>query len=597
MDQENLQTLHTDEQSSVIGLRPPHQVMRLSRIGSFHQTRLSFMRVLLRRLITEQWVFDRPVWQVDDQGVGHAVYSATGPDRTYSLIAFAHDLDPSQRSDRVIAEAWDATFTLFDGVPTTADIERLQSNVPLQEAGRISQTEISLSRANRSVRMFDYVRQCLASGCQPEQARLDEIGYLMRTTAVYGSGKFGAVDRRFIADRPEMAAPFQAELLAVYMIRQFSIDIVEHLAHSDSPETAVALALPLAKSLGIGNSTGLGMAPFLVNHPTLLNNWILARERALARVRSVENATAEKIAIFKHYLQRQIVGVADWATAHEYQLKKIAGLKQDLKQLSAEVDRRSTDPRPGYWNTLYLWAEKTLTEEGQECLVTLLLEIYPELTDELADTLSIDEESRFQIDGSMTIGSLKALINAHYGFALEHDYRQFAEQALFWYASEEKLEPRLGRRFDEPGAEREHPLAIARDVAALASAMAEVNNDTIIAEFLLAAPEYRHVVRRIQHIEQHPYAEVADNLIADGTLPIDLLRCKLAFFGAVKFDPRSDRWLRITLFQHAPLIAQLHDVRPDTLSADTTVRAASADSWVYPPAQSIDTGTCAVNEP
>ena len=28
----------------------------------------------------------------------------------------------------------------------------------------------------------------------------------------------------------------------------------------------------------------------------------------------------------------------------------------------------------------------------------------------------------------------------------------------------------------------------------------------------------------------------------------------LIFFGAVKFDPKSERWLRITLFQGAPLL-------------------------------------------
>jgi hypothetical protein len=30
--------------------RPPEVVMKLARMGSFHQSRLSFMRVLLRRL-------------------------------------------------------------------------------------------------------------------------------------------------------------------------------------------------------------------------------------------------------------------------------------------------------------------------------------------------------------------------------------------------------------------------------------------------------------------------------------------------------------------------------------------------------------------
>ena len=41
--------------------------------------------------------------------------------------------------------------------------------------------------------------------------------------------------------------------------------------------------------------------------------------------------------------------------------------------------------------------------------------------------------------------------------------------ARFWYVSAEKLEPRLGERSSEPGAEREQPLAIARDIAALSS--------------------------------------------------------------------------------------------------------------------------------
>ena len=90
--------------------------MRLARMGSFHQSRLSFMRVLLRRLKNARWVFDRPVWRIDAGGVGVATYRASGPTRSYTLVAFAHDLPDELRSDRVIAEAWDATFTLHDGM-------------------------------------------------------------------------------------------------------------------------------------------------------------------------------------------------------------------------------------------------------------------------------------------------------------------------------------------------------------------------------------------------------------------------------------------------------------------------------------------------
>ena len=112
---DTLQNYNNDEPALKVNLRPPKMVMRLSRMGAFHQSRLSFMRVLLRRLKTENWSFERPVWRVNDMGVGLATYKACGPNNIYTLVAFSHDLDDDLRSDRVIAEAWDATFTLFDG--------------------------------------------------------------------------------------------------------------------------------------------------------------------------------------------------------------------------------------------------------------------------------------------------------------------------------------------------------------------------------------------------------------------------------------------------------------------------------------------------
>ena len=60
------------------------------------------------------------------------------------------------------------------------------------------------------------------------------------------------------------------------------------------------------------------------------------------------------------------------------------------------------------------------------------------------------------------------------------------------------------------------------------------------------------MVRRVQTAARFPYAEIRGNLIDAAMRPIDLLRCKLAFFGASRFDPRSDRWLRIALFRGAP---------------------------------------------
>ena len=525
--------------------------MRLERMGSFHQTRLSFMRSLLRRLKKEQWQFKRPVWEIGNDGFGRAVYTVVGPERSYSLVAFSHDLPDHMRSDRVIATAWDATFSLFDGVPTTQDLDRLEANVPKQEAGRISDSELSLSRANRSVRLWKHVIDSLAAGKQPDRDQLESVGYLVRTTAVYGSGKFGAADRLTICDRPELSGPFQAELLSVWLTRAFSIDLVEHIARATGGEKAVAIDADLRRRIGVGNSTGLGMAPFLINHPVLINNWMAAREEALARVRSLEHASSEAIESFKHYLERAKFNVLQWHSEHPIQIGKLDQLNADLEKMSAYLAEQTMfDDHP--WDQFYRWAEDHLSIEGQEQLVSLLLEPYGELVDGLTQCMDADEHRSFFIDGSMAVGHLLDFIEDQCDWAINVDYEVEANRARFWYISAEKLEPRVGERFDEPGAEYEQPLCIGFYIRQIYDDLRDCNRDQMLAEFLLLHPQHRHITRRLQTLESHPYSEVRDNLIAADMLPIDLLRCKLSFFGASKFDPRSDRWVRICMYQDAP---------------------------------------------
>ncbi|MFK7966489.1 MAG: hypothetical protein AB8C46_21195 [Burkholderiaceae bacterium] len=550
-------------------LRSPDQVMRLNRLGSFHQSRLSFLRVLLRRMANERWQLRRTHWRVDACGVGTAVYEAKGPVRTYSLIAFARALADEDRSDRVIATAWDASFALFDGVPTEHDLQRLSAQVPLQEAGRITRSEITLSRANRSVRVFDHVRQALASGQQPDSALLDETGYLMRTTAVYGSGKFGALDHRFLRDRQELAMPFQAEMLTVYLIRQFTFDIVEHLAAADSPESATTLSDSTKRALGVGNATGLGMAPFLINHPALFNNWILARETALQQVRSLPQADVEAASDFSRLVSRAQRCANHWSSTHERQQQRITQYRQDLSQLANWLAHDSCFDRPYPWNAIFSWAQEQLSVEGQEAVVSLLLEPHGDIVDELASMMHIDESEHDVLDGAMTVSRIMQLVEAAFPDALATDFGNREQTARFWYVSADKLEPRLGERYQEPGAARESPLAAARDAAALYAACQQFDSHEPIARLVLKHPELRHAARRIQALSRFPYAEIQDNLIAASMQPIDMLRCKLSFFGANHFDPKSDRWVRITLARHAPLMDEL---------------ASASDDWIYPPA-------------
>jgi hypothetical protein len=127
----------------------------------------------------------------------------------------------------------------------------------------------------------------------------------------------------------------------------------------------------------------------------------------------------------------------------------------------------------------------------------------------------------------------------------------------FWFISKNKEEPRYADRFEESGSDLEQPLAIARDIKKLYEQLLVSKNSLTIDKFLIQNTDLRHVIRRAFIIEKFPYSEIQDNTIGDKVIPIDMLRLKLSFFGALKFDPRSDKWLRICMFQGAPLPNEL----------------------------------------
>ena len=196
-----------------VQLRDPNTIMKLSRLGSFHQSKLSFLRSFLNEF--KDWEYKRDLFNLERFGYGEAVYSFKKDKRTYSLVCFANKIKDDERSDRVIATKWDAAFALHDGVPTQKDIDRLKSEVPRQEVGRLSFKELTLSRANKSVRVFNHVVERLSEGKQPDLKLLSNVGYLYRTTAVYGSGKFGLADRFRIKNREEINGPFRLSLIHI----------------------------------------------------------------------------------------------------------------------------------------------------------------------------------------------------------------------------------------------------------------------------------------------------------------------------------------------------------------------------------------------
>jgi len=538
-----------------VELRDPNTIMKLSRLGSFHQSKLSFLRSFLNEF--KDWEYKQDLFNLDEKGYGEAVYSFKKDKRVYSLVCFANHIKDEERSDRVIATKWDAAFTLHDGVPGKQDIERLKNEVPKQEVGRLSYKELTLSRANKSVRLFNHVTENLSQGLQPDLNLLSKVGYLYRTTAVYGSGKFGLADRFRIKNREEINGPFRLEMMLVYLVRQFTFDQVNHVAYHKNPKKAVKLDEQISKNLGIGNSTGLGMAPFIVNHPTLLNNWILSREIALKKIREIKDVNKNDSELFIDCVKKSLTNITSWNTDSEYQKNKINNLMKDVQKFLKFIENEFDFTTEYPFNSIYEWLEKETCEECIEYIVSIMMEPYSEITEPLVKEMSSDEEKYFNIPAHRTVEDLRNIIEKKYPNILEINFEKKENNQNFWFISKNKEEPRLADRFEEHGSELEQPLAIARDIKKLYEILMVSKNSQTVSDFLIKNSELRHVVRRVFVVEKFPYSEIQDNTIGKNIMPIDMLRLKLSFFGALKFDPRSDKWLRICMFQGAPLPHEL----------------------------------------
>jgi len=533
--------------------------MRLDRMGSRYPSRLSFSRSMLRRLVNDNWKINKSIFNLDKDGYGTVVYEIIINNETYSLVCFSAFLDDKDRSDRVIASKWDTAYTLHVGKLSDEDLKRLKDTIPLQESGRNSPNELILSRANKSVRLFQYVVDCLAKGKQPDINEINKVGYLLRTTAVYGSGKFGLSDFSNTKNTTVFNQPFRAEMLSVYLIREFSVDLVEHVSKQINPKKAIKLDRKIKQHLGIGNSTGLGMAPFIIKHPKLINKWMSQYTKTLNNIvnYNVESIVFEK---YKTLLNKALNYIEEVITSDEFQINKNKSTINDLRKyiLYCKELNFSEDLK---WLDILDYCDLNFNNDTQEIARVQLIELFPQISEELAEDMADDEI--MDIDGSQSIGDLKKIIDNKYSWVKNIDFNNKNSNYLFWYVSAAKLEPRLGERYNEDGSELEQNLGIAKMVNDLFNSIKNLDEKKLICEFLLASPQFRGIVKRIQSLEDYPYSEVEDNVLDKKTMPIDMLRFKLSFFGANRYDPKSDRWLRVSFFSGAPYLSDLNKQNVD----------------------------------
>ena len=533
--------------------------MTLEQMGSRYPSRLSFSRSMLRTIVRENWKIEKVKFDLDKKGYGTAIYEINSKKNRYSLVCFSQYLAEKDRSDRVIADKWDTAYTLHIGKITNKNLARLKKNIPLQEAGRNSANELVLSRANKSVRLFKKVVECLSKGLQPDIQEINKVGYLLRTTAVYGNGKFGMSDFLNTKFETDFDQPFRAEMLAVYIIREFSVDLVEHVAYHKNPSKAVKLNNNIKQHLGIGNATGLGMAPFIIKHPILINQWMKQFENTLQEITKIKQIKKNQFVEFIKLLRKAKVYLEEVLTYDNFQKNKNYKSSLDLEKMIKYCENLSSKKEMKItWNDILKYSLKKFNYDTQEIVKVQIIELFPNISDPLAENMSKNEN--MNIKTSQKISSLLSLIKKKYYWAINTNFKIKKNTHLFWYISEEKLEPRLGERYKEKGAKLEQPLGIGKMVKELNNFL--IKNPKIhnlsVAEFLLQAPKYRGIIRRIQTLHQLEFAEVRDNILSKKTMPINMLRFKLSFFGASRYDPKSDRWLRVSFFPGAPFYNNLN---------------------------------------
>ena len=251
-------------------------------------------------------------------------------------------------------------------------------------------------------------------------------------------------------------------------------------------------------------------------------------------------------------------------TTDNYQIKKNKEALKDIKKTIIFCNKINSSIKKYDWIKILDFAHKNLSFDAQEIIKVQMIEIYPGIANDLSNDMSNSDEMYLKVNEK--ISSLKKFIEKNYKWALKIDFEKKENLYLFWYISEEKLEPRLGERYNENGAELEQPLGIGRMVNSFYNFLAnhqKIKNQTV-GKFLLSYPEYRGIIRRIQTLSDYKLGEVEDNILAKNTMPIDMLRFKLSFFGASRYDPKSTKWLRVSFFTGAPFYKELSKQNVDS---------------------------------
>jgi hypothetical protein len=549
--------------------------MQPERLSALKQTRLSFARLLLDKMVEEEWEITVERSDLDARGVGRLVYRIETPSRRLSFGVFSHDPD-GENTDRIVADNWDMWGFLCEGRATPELMESQFEELPSVREGRATPEILIWTRANRSSRFFGHVVDSLAAGHQPDVEFCAQGGYLMRSSGYYGNGLNGTKEFRAMDGDHPLKRPYMAQMLSVYLLRIFSYDLAEHIASARNDD-APAIDDEIKRYLGTGNSSGIGIVHYVVNHPQLIDAWLRAREVALARVKGLRPTPEDRDRFGTILMDARRWFAEDESDTKEYFLSKdriASGLERIGQRVESRYEGVETPPT---WERLCEWAEAELATETVELLHSLLLDTHPETCRGLASSLTVSERS--DVAPEMSVATLRSIIDERYGWALDIDLSEPGARRYFWYRSIDSEEPRLGIRGEHDYEEYGLPIDIARQVQALDADLGAYDAAAPVADLLFDHPDHRSIVERVQTVHDLPYAEVRTNPLDAEFVPLSMISCLKAIWGIQKAHPKSQGWVRGTFYQGAPLPADIRNGEGGGVDWLYPSRPARAPHW------------------
>ncbi|MGF6834299.1 hypothetical protein QF015_002481 [Paenarthrobacter sp. TE4293] len=549
-------------------LRDPGVVMTPDALGALQPTRFSASRTLITRMVQERWVISRAEFTIDAAGQGNARYHvAVNDDWSFEFVVFSNaPKEGVERTDRIIGSHWDMMGALIEGAAGDERIEQTKRELPKLYGGRAAPGTLIWCRANRSMRAFDLTVEALSRGEQPPARVLGAVCYLMRNTGLDGNGTFGTRSfAAYEADHP-LRTPYHAQMLTSYLMREFSLDLAEHMAAAQGPD-AVGLSPEFRRFLGLGNASGLGLVLFAKNHPQMVDRWITLRESSLAEARDmVLAADSPELDRLDSLLERAVSYKAKDRMRYTFQpaAQLVSSELAELRSRLAALREISGEPG-NLLDSIYQEATD-FTSETQEILCALLMELLP-APQNMPSLITVEEHA--PASPATPAGELLDVIAKDYGWATSVDLDDPSALHFGWYKSANAEEPRRGPLKDLPTVFDDMTLDLPEKLQQLVPLLRDMDPATTAGSVARQFPEYRVTIERLLALRDTAYHTVRANTRDEHFNPAHIIRLfNSAFYGLDKTKEDGPVGVVGVLFHGAPTPAE--------------IASGSGQDWLFP---------------